>query len=211
MTRTQIVAQVAGRLNLTSPTALARIEDDVKERYGYVLTSVGLVSGSHTTISANTVVGNRYITFPGAQKVLSVFDSNANVLNELTFDEMRNFTVQTDPPQHYAIATIGATSVTLFLDTVPATIYTLSADVEADVAALGPADAPSFPEKFHDILVHGAMAVELDKMEKADRAAAAEARFNGRLAELRYFIAVSAYKDIHQGKTGVDSFPTQLL
>ncbi len=74
--------------------------------------------------------------------------------------------------------------------------------MRADLAVLGASDTPTFPEQFHDILVYGAMAIELDKMEKPDRQAAAEARFQGRLSELRFFIATSAYLTIYQGKTG---------
>lgn len=215
MTRTEMVTIVAARLNLTSATALARIADSVNEKYAEVLTAVGLPTSTRDTVSANTTIGDRFVTFDGVQRVRAVFDPNGapgTTLVELTPDEMRNRPPRdTDPPLAYAVTTVDATSVTIWLDCTPATVYALSADVDADLSSLDADTAPVFPEKFHYMLIHGAAGLELLKMEKEDLADREEAAFQRRLGELRLFLAASAYKDIHQGKTGVDTFSTQLL
>ena len=213
MTRDQIVAIVAQRLNLTSATALARVAESVNEKYAEVLSGVGMQTSTRRTVTAQTTIGSRYLTFASVMKVYSVFDPNGTGIPfaELTVDELRNRPVRTDPPQAYAIQTVDATSVTIWLDCTPATVYSLSADVEFNLALLGASDEPAFPQKFHYMLVHGARGIELDKMEKIDLASKAEAKFQTLLSGLRYHLAISGYKDIHQGKMGIDTFPTQLI
>ncbi len=201
MTRDEIVAQVAERLNLTSTTALTRIAAEVTERYRWVLGAVGLPMLTQGTTSALTAIGVRYLTFTGIQKLKSVFNSDDRTLGEVTFDELRNRAVREDPPREYAIVGVTKNTVTIFLDCMPATVYTLSADALVDAAVLGPTDEPVFPEVFHDLLVYGARAIELEKMEKEDLAAEAENKFQRRLSELRYFLAKSAYLSIYQGRT----------
>ncbi len=211
MTRDQIVTEVAQRLNLTSPAALARIADDVNERYNWLLGTVGLATSSRGVVTANSVIGYRYVTFYNAQKLLSVFNAQGITLIEVSFDELRNAVLSSDPPQKYAVSTMGPTFVTIFLDCVPASIYTLSADALVDAATLGATDVPAFPQVYHDILVYGAKAVELRKMGMESLADEAEAMFERRLSELRYFIAMSAYREIYQGKTSNDALVTRLM
>ncbi len=82
--------------------------------------------------------------------------------------------------------------------------------IDADVvltALSADSDVPLFPSSFHDLLIFGAMATELDKMEKYEFAKKQEAMYQIRLADLRYYIAKSRYLDIHQGK----SAPTNVL
>lgn len=207
MTFTDIQTEIADRLNLTSAAALARIGRSINERYRWLASSIGFDTIERRTASASTVIGDRSLTFGPAptkvQKLLSVFNpafTPPQILNQVDFDELRNQSIGTDPPSQYAIQLMGADSVTIFLDSIPATIFSLSADVMSNLATLSGVQVPAFAEDFHDILVYGGMATELDKMEKYDLSAKKEAQFEGRLSDLRMFIAKSAYLDIIQGK-----------
>ncbi len=208
MNFTELVTEVLERLNLSSTDATARIGRVVNERYRWLASSIGMETTVRGTATANTVVGNRSLTFGpkpiGVEKLFAVYDATTTpftVLDELSFDEMRNRQVGTDPPQRYAIQLMAATSVTILLDCTPATIYTLTADVETTLATLSGLNVPAFPESYHDALIYGAMATELEKMEKYDLAKAQEKRFEERASQLRLFIAKSAYLDFYQGKT----------
>lgn len=203
MTFTDIQTEIADRLNLTSTAALARIGRSINERYKWMASELGFSTIQRVAVSANTVVGNRSLVFAG-EKVLAVYNplltSPAGVLGEITMDEMRNQTAGSDPARQYAIQLMGASTVTIYLGSTPATIYALTADMLANLATLSGAQIPAFAEDYHNMLVYGGMATELDKMEKYDLSQKKEAQFNGRLAELRFYIAKSAYLDIHQGK-----------
>ncbi len=201
MTLDEIVNTIASRLNLTSQTALARIADSVRERYRVVLGAVGLNTSTQGVVTANTAVAYRYVTFNGIQKVLGVFNSDPQprVLQERTFTQLRNAIDRDGSPQQYAIAGTSNNTVTIFLDSTPTAIETLSADALVDAANLTGGDSPIFNDLYHDILVTGGRATELEKMEKLALADRAEQQFQVRLSELRYFLATSAYLDITQG------------
>jgi len=210
MTFTEIVGKVADRLNLTSTTALTRIGDSVNERYRALASSCGLNTIQRTTATRVVTIGTRSVVFGptpiGVEKILSVFNTtlsttNPQVLGERSFDELRNQPAMTgDQPQEYAIQLMGSSSVTVFLDTIPATAYTLSADVLSNLTTLSGTNVPAFAEDYHDILIVGAMATELDKMEKYDLSKRKEDQYQIRLSDLRMYVASSAYKRIYQNK-----------
>lgn len=220
MTYTEIVATVAKRCNLTSAEALLRIGDEVNERYKWIATSIGFNTIARRVAKATTTIGDRYLVFGpgngilGVQKSLSVFNAGFNpplVMGEITFDQMRNQVPGTDPAQQYAISEMGAKSVTIYLGSSPSTAYELSMDCLASVATLQGADEPAFSENYHDILIYGAMASEYDKLEKAVLADKKEKQFEGRMAELRLFIAKSAYLNIYQNRTGLGNISVPLV
>lgn len=203
MTYDDIVFEVENRLNLSSLDAQNRIGRSVNERYRWLVTSLGLETAARTTVTVNTTIGNPYLTFPNTTKLLSVFDATVTpvrVLQELTFDELRNRTTSTDPPQLYAIATMQAQSVAIFLNCIPASSYPLTADCYRLTVQLSSGSVPAFPEDFHDLLIYGAMSTELKKMEKPSLAQDNENVFQQRVSDLRMFIAKSAYLQIVQGK-----------
>lgn len=202
MTFTEIQDEIIDRCNLSSASARTRVGRSINERYKELSSSMGLLTTVRTVVSANTVVGNRFVTFAG-EKVLSVFNSAftpARVLREITYNEMRNAPLSADPASVYAVSGMGASTVTIWLNCTPGTIYALGADVEQNQATLSDGNIPVFAESFHNILVYGGMATEYDKMDKAPLAAKFEAKYEKRLGELRLFIAKSAYLDIFQGK-----------
>lgn len=205
MTFTEVVSEIADRLNLTETKSLTRIGRSVNDRYRWLCSTVGLQTSMRTTAVASTVVSSQYVTFTSVEKLYSVYNTTYNppqVLSEVTVDELRNMPLGADPPLAYAINTMGATSVTIKLSCIPATIYVLGADVQSNITTLSGTNVPVFPESYHDILVYGGIATELEKMEKYPLAQVNEAKFQQRLSELRYFISISAYKDIHAGKHG---------
>ncbi len=213
MTFTEIVAEVADRLNLTSAVALTRIGRSVNQRYRRLSSTLGLQTTARGTATASTVVGNRSVTFT-AEKIYAVYDATVSpprVFGEVSFDEMRNAMIGTDPARMYAIQTIGASTVTIMLNTIPATIYVLTADARLNLATLSGTQIPAFSESFHDILVYGAASTELEKMEKPDLAKIQEGHYEVRLGELRFDIAKSAYRELYQGKTAPSGRRTAMI
>ena len=209
MNFTDIVTEVADRMNLTSTTALARIGRSVNIRYRELVSSVGLVTSVRAVATASTIVGNRSLVFGPSpiptEKILSVYNTSNTpplVLAEVDYDELRNMSASTDPPTRYAIQLMGSNTVTIYLGSAPATIFTLTADVISNQSTMSGLMVPNFAEDYHDILVFGGMEIEYDKMEKPALAKKFGDKYEVRLGELRLFIAKSAYKDIYQGKTG---------
>jgi hypothetical protein len=201
MTFTGIVLEIADRLNLTSEKALARIGRSVNERYRWLASSLYLQTTVRRPITATTTIGNRSLIF-NCEKLYAVFNPAYTpvwVLGETDFDTLRNRPVGTDPPQEYAIQLMGASTVTIYLSSTPATAYVLGADAAVNLATLSGMEIPAFAESFHDILVYGGMATELDKMEKPELAEVQNSRFEQRLSELRLYIALSAYRTVIQG------------
>jgi hypothetical protein len=204
MTFTEIVQAASDRLNLTSPEATARIGRSVNDRYRRVTSSIGLQTSRRTTATANTSAGSPSLTF-ALEKLEVIYDTTSGqrrVLSEITYDEWRNSNVYANPsgtPRRYAVKSADASSVTIVLDPVPASVSSLSADGLASASSLSGSQVPAFPADFHDALVHGAVADELRKQEKPALALEAEKQHEQRLSDLRMFLAKSSYLDIVQG------------
>lgn len=204
MTFNEIVMEIATRLEKTSPEAIARIGREVNIRYKRLTSTIGLVTSRRAVVTKAVTIGNRYVTFTSVEKLIAVIDGNVTpvrVLEEITFDEMRARTERTgDDPRAFAISRMGSTSVTVWLDSIPATAYTLTADAHEIKSTLTATDEPAFPESFHDVLVEGVLSDELRKTEKLPLAAAAKIEYEARLSDLRMWISKSTYKRIYQGK-----------
>lgn len=176
-------------------------------------------------VTANTVVANRSLTFgttgTKVEKILSVYNAAytpPQVLDQVSFDQMRNQMIGTDPPQQYAIQTMGDHTVTIYLGSIPATIYALTADVLSNLVDLSGTQVPAFAEDYHDILVYGPLGSEYMRMEKPDLARVYDNEderkpglFQTRCSQLRYYIAKSAYLNIYQARTGGISLPQPLV
>lgn len=213
MTFDEIVDRVASRLNLTNGVTLLRIGNSVNERYGRLSAAVGLsnVTRTQTPIIANTVIGSALVTFTGIERIYTVMDPTntpARILDEVTENDIRLMPAGTDPPRAFAIIQTGAGSVKIRMNCTAATVYPLWADGDADASTLSGTAIPAFPAKFHDILVYGAMANELEHMEKYEMAARQETRWEQMLSQLRLYLASSAYLDMYQGKNSPSDFPT---
>lgn len=214
MTFTDIVNSIASRLNLTEAASLARIGLSVNERYRRLASSVGLQTTARGTVQQTVTVGNVLVTFSGCEKLFSVYRSlyPSDPLDEVSVDELRNRVTKTGLPSQYAIYQMGATSVTVQLDATPTSpAYVLAADAELNLSTLSGTQVPNFAESFHDILIYGGMATELEKMEKYEMAQKQNVAYEGRLAELRYFIAKSAYLNRYQNKNAGTNGPRLLV
>lgn len=209
MTYTEIVSLIADRLNLKSNEQLARVGTELNMRHREVLSSIGISQvAEETTATATASIGNRYLTFGpspvAVTKILSVYNASGStypppILDEITVDQMLNAGLVSDPPTAYAVTGMGERTVTIKLNSIPATTLTLTADVLGNVTQLSGALSPAFSEDFHDILVNMVMADELEKQEKYDKATAKLKQAEKRMGELRLFVAKSAYRDVVQG------------
>ena len=209
MNFTEIVTHIADRFNLKGDAAMARIGTNVNMRHREILSSLGI---SHvakgTSATATTTIASRFLTFGptpvAVVKVVAVYNTAVSatqppVLDEISKDQMLHEPVVSDPPTKYCIYTMGERSVTVRLNSIPATQYVLTADVEGNTSQLSGADSPAFDEDYHDILVNLVMADELEKAEKYDKAKEKVRQAELRKGELRLHIAKSAYKELMQG------------
>lgn len=209
MTFNEIVTEVMDRLNLTSSTAITRVGRAVNDRYRRLTSSIGLETTRRVEVSAPTVIGEQTLVFTGVEKLIAVIDKTSGtdiILNQITPDEMHIITLRTDPPRNWCLLRSGATTVTIKLDCVPASVYNLYADGHTSITSLTGTGVPAFPESFHDTLIFGAMADEYRKMEKTALMADAEMNYDKRLSDLRMWIAKTAYLDVYQGKS-LQRFP----
>lgn len=207
MTFQDIQNEVMDRLGKSSGVARSRVGRSINERYRWLASSIGLQTSARGVVTADTVIGNRVLTFgptpTQVEKLYTVFDAATTpitVLGEVSFGELRDRRVSTGKARFYAVQTMGATSVTIMLNATPTAIYTLSADAQVNLSILSGAQVPVFAESYHDLLLYGAMATELELDGKYDEAKVQEMRCKERTADLRLFIAKSAYQEIYQGK-----------
>jgi hypothetical protein len=168
-------------------------------------------------VQANTVIGNRNMlwdattTTPtvGVEKILALFDPTVTPYRpiiEVSVDELRNSVVSTDPVQRYAVLSMGSAGVTLFLDSIPASIYPLQADILSNLATLSGSQIPALTEDFHDLFLYYGKWMECLKMATGNPAMLPvakefESQYNNRLGEYRLYIALSPHQKMFSGKT----------
>jgi len=214
MTFTELVNDVASRLNLTSPEALTRIGVRINDRYRRVTSSIGLITSRRVTqdvvvdpTDPSSVLPDLVIT--GMEKVLRINTTDnagrIRTLEQLSYDDITNIPTLSRLPQAWAMKLMGSNTVTITLDSFfPTTTFTLHLEGYDIADTLSGSAIPAFPMDFHDILVNGAMADEQMKMEKPQLAQISEMKYEARLSDLRMFIAKSSYMDIMQGKNKPD-------
>lgn len=212
MTFDELVAEVMERLNLTSDEAATRVGKRVNSCYKRATSSIGLKTTRYIEdIPATAAIGSRLLTFSGIEKILTVIDRSSGVdvpLDQITTDEMHLASTKQEPPKQFCIYNLGPRSVQIKVDGEAESAYVLYADGSVSLATLVGNEEPAFPESFHDILVFGALDDEYRKLEKFDLADKMEKKYEGRLSDLRMWIATSSWQDIYQGKTAADtSFP----
>lgn len=203
MTMNELVEHTADVLGLSAPEAKARINRELNVRYKQVTSAIGMTPTRREEVSKAATIGSRFLTFSGIEKIDVVYrlvDDRAITLNELTDDEMRKANLRDEPPTLFSLYNVAPSAVTIQLDCIPTTTFTLYAGGLADASSLSSTDSPAFPESYHDILVLGVTADELRRKEKERAADRAEAKFESRLSDLRMFLAKSAYLEIYRGK-----------
>ncbi len=204
MTFTEIVAEVAARLNLTSPTALTRIGREVNIQHRYVTISCQLDTSRRVTVTAETVIGLREVVFTGVEKlmppVLDTSTAQNRQLVQVTVNQIKEppQPVSGGDPWQYAVERIDAQGVTIILDREMEDVRTLQVDAWAKITNISGDEEPLFPESFHTYLVERVIADELKKMNKPQEAKDALMMANNIIGELRLFLAKESYLAIQQ-------------
>lgn len=209
MTFVQLQNDVMERMGLTHTDSRTRVKRFLNQRLRRLVTNLGLGRlGRRSTITFVTVATTKTYTPSTLIKPFSVIYTAGNlVLEELTQAQLRALDAddsQTGAPRAFVVVAYGATTVTLRIWPTPDAVYTLTVDgliTGTDLSADG--DVPAFPEDYHDVLIFGAEADELEKMEKYDLAAKKEAAYEKRMRELRYFLAKSAYLGVQPGTSPI--------
>ena len=220
MTFTEIVSQIADDLNRTSTAAMTRIGKSVNRWYKQLcadnsIRTITPVLGVQmsTTIGSNQLVWNSTNTSPSTnvEKILRIYNAAttpATPLYEASVDEIQNGIAVGDPATRWAPLLMGASSVTVLINSTPATSYALQADVLANVSTLSGSNVPAFTEDFHDLLYLAGKADELRHMEKYEfadaimRADGEPSLYSNRLGEFRLYLALSNHRHLFQGKNG---------
>lgn len=200
MTLQQIEDRVMRRLGLTTAEQRARVRDEINDRYREVQSTLNLGRTRRTTKTFTTVSGSRDVVASGVSVLETLRDTTIRKrpLSEITLIELRNRDAAdtiTGVPEEYAVSTHINDVLTLKLHPVPDQVIVLQADVIATGTEMEEADdEPTFSTDFHDLLVHGALADEYMKVEKArPLAQIEEGKFEKRLSELRLHLARTAY------------------
>jgi hypothetical protein len=206
------------RLNWSAPANRELVKTFLNDRLREVQSSLGLAATRRGLTTVATTAANSFSTITSIAKVIGIVDTTdlKRPLREVTVHEIR----QKDPasevtglPEDYAIFKHLADSVQVLWYPQPDAVYTLSVDaLLAGTELSANSDEPTFPEDFHDLLVHAAEADAWRRLEKDMMAESAERRFEKRLSELRYFIAKSAYlhqapRDRYNGLVGRNVWP----
>jgi hypothetical protein len=187
------------RLNLTSTDARTRIKVEINLRYREVQSGVNLSSTRRGLTTFTTASGVSTTTQSGIAKVLSVFDSTylMRPLREISLNTIRSLDAPSlvqGIPYEFVVQNDTHDLITLRLFPQPNVVYNLQADVLLTGTDMSSdSDEPAFPDDYHDILVQGVVADELNKLEKFREGQLFEAKFEKRLSELRYFIRKSAW------------------
>lgn len=208
MTFDEIVADVCGRLDLTSPDAITRVGLRVNRRYRRITSSIGLMSTRRVSNTFVTAIGTRVQSITGVEKIFAIQNAdipNSPPLRELLYEEMLETIPTVGPPTAWAVRRVGASSVVVVFDSSFAVSSTLTIDGEETASTLSGTQIPAFPESFHDVLVFGALADELRKKEKINLARDADSEYDRILGELRLHIALTGLGDIVQGKQNISA------
>lgn len=224
MTFDEIVAQVQLPFNLTSTSSATRIGGWVNMGYKKLCSDFGIQTISTVEgVVMNTTIGSRRMVWgttgttpsTAVERILNLYDTSGTPYRpiiEISRDEMRNRPLSSDPASLYAVVLMGASSVTIDLDAVAQTAYPLTADVLSNQSTLTGSAVPAFTEDYHDILVFYGLWREALKQQQWEAASRYEDMYHGpadangnhmggRLAEYRYFLALSAHRKVYSGKT----------
>jgi hypothetical protein len=205
VTFSEIQTEVLDRLGMTSSTDSTRIGRAINRRYKEITTSLGIKQTSRLTLASKAVtIAQSTVDWTAAEKVIAVYNRAVTpyvTLEEVSMEELRSeMPFQTsDSPTKWATQGIISDIVTILINVIPATGFTLYADTYATASTLSGSNEPAFPESYHDILISAVLVDELLKLEKAPLAVIENSRVTMRLGELRHWFAVSLMKEQYQG------------
>jgi hypothetical protein len=236
MTFDEMVARVAGRVNQTSTTALARIGENLNIRYRRVMAALGMNVFARQSFVAELEPNTNEQVYDDSnpivlERIVSLYvqdsaDARPRALDQLSFDEMQTEIPTEDVPTKWAIKRVGARSTTFLINSTIPNGQAVIIEGEETTSELSTDMEPSFPEAFHEMLVLGALADEYYKLATGNANALSMARqfdgnakepestpnsFEGMLAQLRLKMALAAHGNIQQGKhSAVPLRPWQL-
>jgi hypothetical protein len=211
MTVDEAVAEICGRLNLTSQDAKTRVAATFNRYYRTVTSTLGIDAARFTSVTATTTNGVATLEFTGLEKIDRVIDATTasaiRLLTEVTIHQVRSMQPGTGEPVCFAIQSTDANSVTIRMDTLPQTTYSLVADGWSTLGDLTGNDSPAIPASFHDILIQYVLAEEYERKEKTDLADRCFQKAEHRLSELRFHLADTGI-DFRQGSSSVTTGTT---
>jgi hypothetical protein len=151
------------------------------------------------------------LEFTGLEKIDRVIDATDStairLLTEVTVHQVRSMQPGTGEPVCFAIQSTDANAVTIRMDTLPQTTYSLVADGWSTLGELTGNDSPAIPASFHDILIQYVLAEEYERKEKTDLADRCFQKAEHRLSELRFHLADTGI-DFRQGSSSVTTGTT---
>ena len=205
MTFTEIVDEIADRLDLTASDDTTRIGRLVNQCYRKVTTSIGLQLSRRTNTNTTASISSSNITFSSCEKILNLYDRTVSpykLLKEVTIDELREDQPYSasDNLTKWAVSSQTADTVVIEIDVIAQTAFSVYADIIATAATLSGSTEPSFPESYHDILIEGVLMNEYKKSEKLALAKESKLEYEQRLSDLKLWMALSSGKDQYQGK-----------
>lgn len=198
MTLTNLRDELYRRLNFaTSPDTTvttrltAYLNEGLQELASVPGLQAALARASSTTVT--TVSGTAQYTITTLPRIDAVLDT-ANAMRLAMRDKDWYFSAIPDPsaltglPEAWVpINTTAAGQVIAFYPTpASALTYTIQGDAEFSALSSG-SDTPTFPARFHRILVDFALWKEWEKQDDT-RARAAEARWLKGVSDLKYFV-----------------------
>jgi len=141
MTFTQIQAKVAEYCILQSDDALSRIGRTINSHYRRITASLGLDVARFVVRSTTTSLGIQTVTFTEIEKIDRLMDvtSSPRLLMETSVHNIRSNVASNSEPTQWAYQNSDADSVTVVLDTVPQTAYSLEAGGTVDGCRNSPA------------------------------------------------------------------------
>ena len=203
MTFTEIVTEITARLNLTSTEASTRVGRLVNKKYRKITVKCGMKSTRRVTTTADCVNGVQTVTVTNVEHVDRVIDNSASeyfILEEVSYDAIRDSKPVSGRPTKWAVKTQDADSVVIIFNTLPADTRQLTIDGETTRADISGSTEPIFPESFHEILIEGVLADEYKKMHQTELAKDAKMEFDQILSDLRFYLAKTGYLLIRQGQ-----------
>lgn len=203
MTFTELQTAVKDLCNLSSTDANTRIGKAINRHYKRITASLGLNPLRFVTRAGTASIGVQTVTFTSIEAIDRVIDAtDANAIRKLdpvSIDTIRTSQPGTGDPCRFAIESFTASSVTILLDTVPQSTYSLQADGRATVSDLSGTDVPVIAESYHDILTFLVVSEELLKKEKRDLAGDYATRAEDLLKQYRFEIADAPPAELQQG------------
>lgn len=224
MNFTAMVAEVCNDLNLRGPDTEARVGKKINARYRQVMRRLGMNVYSRTEVQvdlqANSLDQIYDLDTPTLGRLVALYwapdptdgvpTPRPQMLDELTFEEMKERVPTVDRPRAWAKTRVGNNWTEFKIDSTIPNGASVVIEGEEVPSELEYEAEPQFESVYHDILVYGAKADEFAKQKTADaRANAKEFNdlFDKTMGELALRQTLMAGGVIKQGKLAAYNNP----